>query len=984
MKNKNKNNLLQSKNKLLEELQTSFLCARTLFYNKQYDDALKAYEKCITIQEKFNQTSEQTSTLPAKTEEYNFLFNILIKMAECHQFLKQYDDAIDKFNKALERSPYRLDIHLELMRAYCVKRDDKNAKIHAKKIIEAEPEKRDSYHTISNQKLNGVPNYEKLLKETYRTLGFLAREERSFEKARSYFEKANDLEELMNVTFILGDYENSAAYAQKVLKKATTAAPLDPKKAIIAHNYWALSLIHQYENYPPEMKTTQEFKIKLALRNLEDAVELINKNRNVTGVSEEETLTICNLAQLLSGQNIVRDISRAINLYLRAGDLGDTVAWYNLTLISETLENLSDARAYFKKAANAGVQRAQINLARSYLFGIEGSSVNLIKAESWARTALKVGNKEDAKYYLACILYYQSKEKPSAEVFNLLSELTELANASACHFLGAIYHDLSEFTLAEKYYLQAIGLGNEDAYGNLLSIYLNRLENDENWRNQNFNQTISTIREFCIHLGMSEDQIPDRKELLNFLKGKRSEWREFSFELNRELNAIYKDTDSTVDEKCVALLKKLDLNQANPVNLATIILKLGNLLDKSINGYQLFEKVAKQLLMVLETCEKKLNYFSSISLCNLITGISKFYRHGYSKELARILVLLYDCLLKDDGFTELRDFTAVIYAATRNPLASNILSKQLQDCIQRLEQHIDRYIYKKDDLSNLAYNLAMLANYRAQYPEFELNLNENLLQAVIIYAIDQINKVHLIPKIQGHQYFLALLYFSNKYPHLFKPNIKFDLAGLATQFQPDRSNISKIQNRIFSHIKTLFPDAKTEKVFNTFPVDISVEISAKDGTKLVIVQVDGPTHFVYVNENKDYARSVKDHLHDTLLKCKLHNNTSLSYKESQDESNIIIIHIDWQEYEKRGNSYIDEELKKQDITWPAAIIPAKNNFKSGVTALSKKPDSKINHNTHSNFFAPLSNCDDNNNNKENENPSRINTQPLSPGVNKEI
>ncbi len=74
------------------------------------------------------------------------------------------------------------------------------------------------------------------------------------------------------------------------------------------------------------------------------------------------------------------------------------------------------------------------------------------------------------------------------------------------------------------------------------------------------------------------------------------------------------------------------------------------------------------------------------------------------------------------------------------------------------------------------------------------------------------------------------------------------------------THISKFQSQVYEAVKLIFPSATQEDIFGNFPVDIVIRVDMQ----VFILQVNGPTHFLY-NENGQPVSHPKEHFHKAII-----------------------------------------------------------------------------------------------------------------------
>ena len=197
-----------------------------------------------------------------------------------------------------------------------------------------------------------------------------------------------------------------------------------------------------------------------------------------------------------NGNGMTKDLSEAVKWYRKAAEQGhagaqkklktaelllnaqngNAEAQYKLAQAYEkgsgVTKDLTEAMAWYHKAAEQGHAEAQYKLATAYESGT-GVGVNLSEALKWNRKAAEQGIAE-AQYKLA--LAYENGTGVRAdfsEAANWYRKAAEQDNAGAQYKLGLYYEkvktDLSE---AANWYRKAVSHGHQEAQSNLKNIEL--------------------------------------------------------------------------------------------------------------------------------------------------------------------------------------------------------------------------------------------------------------------------------------------------------------------------------------------------------------------------------------------------------------------------------------------------------------------------------------------------------------------------------
>jgi very-short-patch-repair endonuclease len=114
-------------------------------------------------------------------------------------------------------------------------------------------------------------------------------------------------------------------------------------------------------------------------------------------------------------------------------------------------------------------------------------------------------------------------------------------------------------------------------------------------------------------------------------------------------------------------------------------------------------------------------------------------------------------------------------------------------------------------------------------------------------------------------------------------------------------NPSKLQKQVERCIRQKLKfRVESEKVINGLPVDMYLP------DHHAIVQVNGPSHYVYKDSEQNRQLSIKDRFHEAIVQMPAITSTTVmpDYK---------IIHIDYQQFSQNGKSYIENQLRQAGL-----------------------------------------------------------------------
>lgn len=871
-----------------------------------------ALQKYLLLEEKYLKLKS--------TQRYNFnyqdkLSNVLAQIGRCYSELNDFKKALITFGKILKVSPYRLDVCYELAVAAYSNADFQTAKTYAQKIITSDGKAFTKSELIINK------SFPQIQKETYLLLANIAEAEENKDKLKEYAEKGEKFSKLAEIALNEKKYDQAKQYAQKVIADKTS----DTESICLAYYYWAISLIFPFKltleidlelNSEEEKKQVQQKRV-LAISLLNKSLSLLT---NITSLSAEKKAPIFIQAAILYEANTpMQDHAKAITFYEQAMEGGMPEAMHNLGLKYEEGEGIEKneklAFDLYLRAAKLGFSKAQIDLAKCYLQGI-GCNADIPQAEFWAEKVAKEAPL--AKHYLAGALLQKAMlDNDTALGQRAIHLLTEAAEAEIKHAyvcLGNLYHEgiftEQNFSLAESCYRHALRLGVGDIAAEGLLKLGREIMSATALGEANYEMAKSTCCEiFTEYYGqhISEENKQELQGLLSKFIGedKKKEFSSF-IKLNKNIVSVYDYQYLTAEEKINHLLNIIQPEKVNTFNLSTIFLKLGDLFDHCQLSTFLFKQHQDKIKALMAACLKKflMGAFSIRSLCNLATGLCKLYRHGYLLPAENLLNHVFRKLSEEKSVLALIDVASIFSAACRTNLQNAAIAIHLQRLVDHWLSNCEKYINARENLSSIFYSLAMLDNYAKGHPEFNLNIHKNLIQPLLFYAImGAENK--FIKKEDRHAYLLAALYFSCRYPEFTEPSWMNRLKPLqeGAEFKNNSTHKSGLQKEVHSYVSANLVGCLEEVPINTLPVDILY--------KNHVIKVNGPSHYVVIDEGGNHVKAPKDELNSTLLNCHFDKNGQpLTYPQ------YMITEIDYRQYEKEGKAYVKEALEKNGLKLP--------------------------------------------------------------------
>ena len=188
-----------------------------------------------------------------------------------------------------------------------------------------------------------------------------------------------------------------------------------------------------------------------------------------------------NLAMMyVKGQGVSQDYAKAIELYKKALELGNTSAMYNLARLYEKGQGVSQdykkAKELYEKAVELNNLDAMFNLALMYQKG-EGVSQDYSKAKELYEKAVELGDSE-ALFNLA--LMYQKGEGVSQnyiEAIELYKKAASIGDAKSMYQLGDIYLSgdgvKRDYLEAFRWFEKAVELDHDAAMYMIANMYEN-------------------------------------------------------------------------------------------------------------------------------------------------------------------------------------------------------------------------------------------------------------------------------------------------------------------------------------------------------------------------------------------------------------------------------------------------------------------------------------------------------------------------------
>ncbi len=599
------------------------------------------------------------------------------------------------------------------------------------------------------------------------------------------------------------------------------------------------------------------------------------------------------------GKNVSPDMKKAMHYYTKAAELNYAPAQTSLGLIlmcNEKPEENEKAQKLLEKAAETNDPPALLGLT---LYGL-GCCHYLAYFRHQLAAKEGVTSAEQEQRAKNALMNFEK----SAALGNRIAML----NAGVMLDLGlGVPQNLDK---AEEYYSAAAKQGEQDeqdeprAYENLVVLYETKLKHTKNeMEAREYARKISLCLKRLARI--RTNTVPDSKiedleksilteETIQRIRNLQSETRKHCIAVNREIARIAADQLLAPVNRIQRILT-IDLSAADAVNLATLIHRLGDLTEESLDAREFHNNKIPEALKILQKATDMLNEdkneFGKQEITNIIEGMSKLYLQSSAVNFRDAIEKFYQAACKNIDKLELRELINIIYAASRLDPTHSIFKNQLPLLITAAFKKINSA--NKQDLSNFIYALALFDNGNFEY--IKLGDFKNLISQ--IQKEFSLNIDNTAEARWGlHQCYLALSYFDKKYSSSSLESLTPWKECLLKH--PSKTTSSKLQETVVSCLEGYTLDCVPEKNINTLPVDAFYQTSEKEG---FLLQVDGPSHY----------------LHDEKIEPILTLKTKFQTQFLVYSSRYPLVRIPYFEWQKQSlfnqDSFLLDMCKKQGV-----------------------------------------------------------------------
>jgi hypothetical protein len=336
------------------------------------------------------------------------------------------------------------------------------------------------------------------------------------------------------------------------------------------------------------------------------------------------------------------------------------------------------------------------------------------------------------------------------------------------------------------------------------------------------------------------------------------------------------------------------------ISISSFIYNIGHLVASCRHDNPELPSLLTKITSFLQILPDALNtdYFSTLSICQTIAGISRLYCRGFNPLWGQLIKTLCQNLLNNKYELTLFELASLLSSFIRTPLETDFIASELGSLISQFLANLERNIASQQNISGIFYHLAILNNYVREKPRIKMRkLRLKEVKPLVDYAILQLENDNA-GLVEKHQYFLGSLYFI----HHYKLNVDITpLKIFQKKYQKEKLDVtvSNLQAKIYTYLKAFLPSLESEYPINTLPVDIFWP------EENIVIQINGPNrHFQYLNDQPDgYVFSPKHCFHDAIL------NSTLEEQQKP----LRILHINFHCYEQKGDAYIHEVFQAEKI-----------------------------------------------------------------------
>lgn len=680
------------------------------------------------------------------------------------------------------------------------------------------------------------------------------------------------------------------------------------------HIFAGASLLEYIEEVDEISAYDKKIKIGIAENVLLKAERLIGDT-----ITDSTQVLYDKLSRLYNEEIFDRNEPVKAFYYLKKdAELGDIYSCYNLGVhyyygIGTDID-YEKAFVCFQVGANNGIEDSKIMLASCLING-DGCKSDPFRAFGLLKQCESDSVRDNAlaMSIINCALRGQYPESSTSDdIISLLHQTSEVI-PDAFTTLGRLYHEgfdeiPQSYNQAEYYYQQALLAGVTTASSWLLSLYNDMLTSNQYEADKTNIQQAANELLYKIHSIEFDEQQQSLDEIVKTLKIKR---HNFCVAVNR---SILEHAHSALEPK--AKIGELVQNYYEPtstVNVATRLLKIGQLSDQiDFDGSTFFAELksgeyADRFDKLLTKCEEFIDneQMAIRALANVVTGLSKLYRHYYDDRLSEIIGKALTAIHQQQSDMNQLSLKSVLAASVNWPTANRELIDRLCAIVQYSED-LQKQDVKGQEKANLLYSLVVLDNHlRSQS-------HTQTLAVDWPYWFQHAYKMLLEPSKlnnqQYSQYSLAYLYM-NHYIGSSLGHLKTDkMRKLTNRLQQklnqrplEAPNPSALQNSVVHCLYNTFKfRVESEKVINGLPVDAYLP------DHHAVVQVNGPKHDVYKDKKQNRQLSMKDRFHEAIVQVPASRTKTV-------KPDYKVIHIDYQKFNQHGQKHIENELKRAGL-----------------------------------------------------------------------
>lgn len=385
---------------------------------------------------------------------------------------RNYKEAIECFQKALEIEPRYAEAYSAMSDAYANLEDYKQALEYQKKVILLEPEDGEAYFDMGNiyilmdDILRCVENYNKA-------------EEKGYSSFALYKNLAEIYREIKEEELALRNYN-------KAIKVEPLRADIRLEKAgyyiLNGHFQEALETLEDLQKIAPDLYDAYEMRAEIysGLHQYDKALELLNGAMKI--LPKDVALPVVKMKILVRMGNL-QEAKKEIGLVKTMDNYPDVArnVFLQEAQIAALEKDMEKARECLEKIialSDSYDEEAQFLLMNVYN-GLGKEEKVLEIAETLSQTGTDNLYSVSGMYYVPHILMKQGKKEQAIKEFRSLASYLRKLTVSNPHFYEAYLYrlmchkELGEFEKALELadYIQALDSGSSDAYAMRYSIY---------------------------------------------------------------------------------------------------------------------------------------------------------------------------------------------------------------------------------------------------------------------------------------------------------------------------------------------------------------------------------------------------------------------------------------------------------------------------------------------------------------------------------